>query len=162
MSFSRKINICSKIWIYLICKSFSFFVRHVIFTENKYVSVEQSEYTFLQKFLFMSFSRKINICRKIWIHIGICQFFFPRNYLVTFYIILTGIGWNPPMDEIKTIDPLPWFCIWGTTDLASKNEAFTLTSNILSHASSLHWKKLILNNNFPWKWHKLLAIQSVH
>ena len=86
-------------------------------------------------------------------------YFFRENDIL---YILTGIGWNPPMDEMKTIDPLPWFCIWGTTDLANKNEAFTLTSNILSHASSLHWKKLILNNNFPWKWHKLLAIQSVH
>ena len=55
-------------------------------------------------------------------------------------LLLTGIGWNPPMDEMKTIDPLPCLCIWGTTDLANKNEALTLTSNILSHASSLHWK----------------------
>ena len=117
MSFSRKINICIKFWIYLSAKV-------SLFTENKYLQKNLNTHRYLPKFLFS------------------------RNYLVTFYI-LTGIGWNPPMDEMKTIDPLPWFCIWGTTDLANKNEAFTLTSNILSHASSLHWKKLIYDTLFP-------------
>ena len=55
-------------------------------------------------------------------------------------IIHTGIGWNPPIDEMNTIEPFPRSLINGTTDFANKNEDLTFTSNILSQASSLHWK----------------------
>ena len=53
---------------------------------------------------------------------------------------LTGIGWKPPIEEIKTMDPAPLFFMCGKTDFASKKEAFTLVSKILSQASSEHYK----------------------
>ena len=49
---------------------------------------------------------------------------------------LTGIGWSPPIDDIKVIDPPSCFAIWGAISLARKNDALTLTSKILSQASS--------------------------
>ena len=51
---------------------------------------------------------------------------------------LTGIGWKPPMEDMNTMDPAPCVSICGTTDFAKRNDDFTFTSKILSHASSEH------------------------
>lgn len=50
---------------------------------------------------------------------------------------LTLFGLYPATDDMKTMLPPPRFRINGAASLASKNEAFTLTSNILSHTFSL-------------------------
>lgn len=51
--------------------------------------------------------------------------------------IFTLFGLYPATDDMKMIEPPPRFRINGAASLASKNEALTLTSNILSHTFSL-------------------------
>lgn len=54
---------------------------------------------------------------------------------------ILGSNWDfflhPPIDEMNVIDPPPRWIINGFASLARRNEALTLTSNILSQTSSL-------------------------
>jgi hypothetical protein len=59
-------------------------------------------------------------------------------------MLLTENGWNPAIEEINIIEPLPLFSICGTADLASKNAVLTLISKILSQASSGHCLKRVI------------------
>lgn len=52
----------------------------------------------------------------------------------------TGKGCNPAIDATYTMEPPPRFLSKGKASLDRRNADFTLISNILSHASSSHYK----------------------